>query len=311
MSKTRGIHGEKLVAVLRNDRLPESDKVRINEAIEKYDLWIDQLDQVSLEGIGIEGIISEMVDLLNDYKLYLDLNIIFDSENDFLYRQKGQLKIDNTVVEEFLPIIVKKCISGKRGLDNVDISSQVKTYSSIHFNSSINKINIGGGISIRSKDQDFSMSRKLYLRSSYDPQFTEQSSVDISTNLGYVLAETKTNLDKTMFQEASATARDVKMAVSGCKYFLMCDYLDMTPISSSATYIDEILILRKSKRLNSNVRSNFSTYKGRSENRAQYEKYLKEYPYSKEIFERFINYIIAQLDDEDPIEKSVLETGYF
>ena len=42
-----------------------------------------------------------MVGLLNEYKQYIDLNVIFDSDNNFLYRQKGQLKLDNTVIEEF------------------------------------------------------------------------------------------------------------------------------------------------------------------------------------------------------------------
>ncbi|WP_242497004.1 Bpu10I family restriction endonuclease [Bacillus altitudinis] len=307
MSITRGVHGEKLVAVLNNDKLPESDKDRMKKAIERYDLWIKQLAEVDED----QEVISKMIDLLNEYKLYLDLNVIFDSENDFLYRQKGQLKLDNTVVEEFLPLLVNKCLGKREELRNIEISSQMQTYSSINFNSSINKVNPGGGITIKSKDQDFSMSRKLYLKSSYDPNFNADSSVEISTNLGYILAEIKTNLDKTMFQEASATARDVKMAVSGCQYFIMCDYLDMTPISSSTTYIDEILILRKAKRLNSNVRSKYSTYKGRMASRDQYETYLKGYPYSKEVFERFINYIIAQLDDKDPIEESVLEIGYF
>lgn len=309
MSVIRGVHGEKLVAVLGNEKLPLTDRDRIQGAIEKYDEWILNLHNVS--EVSLEETISKMVFLLNDYKLFLDLNVIFDSENDFLYRQKGQLKLDNTVVEEFLPIFVNKCLGTREELQNIEISSQMHTYSAIHFNSSINKVNPGGGITIKSKDQDFSMSRKLYLKSSYNPDFPPESSVDIFTNLGYVLAEIKTNLDKTMFQEASATARDVKMAVSGCLYFILCDYLDMTPISSSTTYIDEILILRKAKRLNSNVRSKYSTYKGRMASREQYETYLRGYPYSTEVFERFINYIVAQLDDKDLIEESVLEIGYF
>ena len=39
-------------------------------------------------------------------KYYIDVDLIFDSPEDFLYRQKGQLKLDNTVIEEFLPIFV-------------------------------------------------------------------------------------------------------------------------------------------------------------------------------------------------------------
>lgn len=64
-----------------------------------------------------------------------------------------------------------------------------------------------------------------------------------------MLAELKTNLDKTMFQEASATAHDVKQAVPDAKYYLLCDFFDMTPISTATTDIDDILITRKAKHL--------------------------------------------------------------
>ena len=53
-----------------------------------------------------------------------------------------------------------------------------------------------------------------------------------------------------MFQEACATAHDVKAAVSGASYYLLCEWLDMTPLSTAPTDIDEILLLRKAKRIN-------------------------------------------------------------
>ena len=166
-------------------------------------------------------------------------------------------------------------------------------------------------MSIKAKDQDFSMSRKLYIRSSYSKDFNLADTVTSTTHLGYVLAEIKTNLDKTMFQEGSATAHDVKLAVTGAKYYLLCDFLDMTPISTSTTDIDEILITRKAKRLGSNIRSKFNSYVGRQSNRDLYIKYLSENPYSAEVLKRFINHVISQLKNEDLIEESVLDLGYF
>ena len=148
-----------------------------------------------------------------------------------------------------MPIFVKKCITKVQGDYDIEISSQIPTFSSVYFASSLSNPNIGGGINIKTKDQDFSMSRKLYLQSSYDPQFNPLKTVKLETHLGYVLAEMKTNLDKTMFQEASATAHDIKQAVTGAKYYLLCDFLDMTPISTTTTDIDEILIVRKAKRI--------------------------------------------------------------
>ena len=59
------------------------------------------------------------------------------------------------------------------------------------------------------------------------------------------------------------------------------------------------------------IRQKYSTYKGRQESREAYVKYLKSNPYSPEIFKRFINHIISQMQNEDLIEESVLELGYF
>ena len=221
------------------------------------------------------------------------------------------MKLDNTVIEEFLPIFVKRCIEKKFGNCNIDIGSQTATFSSVYFASSLSNPGLGGELNIKTKDQDFSMSRKLYIKSSYSPDFKKEETSTITTHLGYVLAELKTNLDKTMFQEASATAHDIKQAVTGAKYYLLCDYLDMTPISTATTDIDEILITRKARRISSNIRKDYATYNGRKLHRENYINYLKQYPYSPDIFKRFINHIFSQIQNEDLIEESVLNLGYF
>lgn len=305
----RGVHGEKIVSAIQSNKMPVKDVPRLEMVLKKYDEWIERLKAINAE--TVDELVEKLVTELNIYKNYIDINLIFDSEEDFLYRQKGQLKLDNTVIEEFMPIFVRKCIEKIEENCDIEISSQISTFSSVYFASSLSNPNIGGGINIKTKDQDFSMSRKLYLQSSYDPQFNPEKTVKLETHLGCVLAEMKTNLDKTMFQEASATAHDIKQAVTGAKYYLLCDYLDMTPISTTTTDIDEILILRKAKRISSNVRKEFSTKIGRKKWRSWYTEYLAKNPYSIEMFKRFINHIFSQMSNEELIEESVLEVGYF
>ena len=121
----------------------------------------------------------------------------------------------------------------------------------------------------------------------------------------------KTNLDETMFQEASATAHDVKVAVPGAKYYLLCEWLDMTPISTAPTDIDEVLILRKAKRVPSNVRKDYATAEGRIANRDKYKNFLEQNPFNSSVFERFINHVVGVLNDKDPGEDHVLEDGFF
>lgn len=305
----RGTHGEKIVAALESEKMPPNDKDRLEAALKKYDEWVKKLEDA--DASTVDDLIEKLVGLLNEYKLYVDVNLIFDSTEDFLYRQKGQLKLDNTVIEEFLPILVRKCIVKEFGKCDVDVGSQTATFSSAYFESSLSYPAIGGGLRIKTKDQDFSMSRKLYLKSSYTSTFEETKTSTVTTHLGYVMAELKTNLDKTMYQEASATAHDIKLAVTGAKYYLLCDFLDMTPISTTTTDIDEILIVRKAKRISSNIRKEFSTYAGRQKNREWYVNYLTTHPYSANVLKRFIDHIFSQMKNEDLIEESVLDVGYF
>lgn len=305
----RGTHGEKIVAAIESEKLPPNDKGRLEVALQKYDEWVKKLEEA--DAPTVDALVEKLVGLLNEYKLYVDVGLIFDSAEDFLYRQKGQLKLDNTVIEEFLPIFVRKCIVKEFGKCEVDVGSQTATFSSAYFESSLKSPAIGGGLRIKTKDQDFSMSRKIYLKSSYTSTFEETKTSTVTTHLGYVMAELKTNLDKTMYQEASATAHDIKLAVTGAKYYLLCDFLDMTPISTATTDIDEILIVRKAKRISSNIRKEFSTYLGRQKNREWYVNYLTTHPYSISVLKRFVGHIFSQMRNEDLIEESVLDVGYF
>jgi len=296
-------HLDKLNAALQNNKMPEYEIPRINEAVNRYNQWIEHMNQV--EG-NRDNVVTELVGLFNDYKFYIDFDLIFCSENDFLYRQKGQLKLDNTVIEEFLPYLVFKAFPE---LQATFIFGPTKCFSAAYFQSTLQHQKDGGGLSIRTKDQDFAISRRLYIKSSHTPDFELFNAVE--TYLGYVTAECKTNLDKTMFQEATATAHDVKSAAPGAKYFLLCDWLDMTPVSTAPTDIDEVLILRKAKRISSNVRSSFSTHAGRMEKHDWYRGFLLNFPFSVDVFQRFIAHIERLINNEDPVEANVLEDGFF
>ncbi|MHC1630855.1 MAG: Bpu10I family restriction endonuclease [Methanotrichaceae archaeon] len=186
---------------------------------------------------------------------------------------------------------------------------QSNTFSSIYFASTLGHFEKGGGLRIRSKDQDFAITKRLYLKSSFNPNFSDE--IIESTNIAYLVAECKTNLDKTMFQEATATAHDVKTSVPGAKYFLLCEWLDMTPISTAPTDIDEVIILRKAKRMSSTQRATFSTYNGRQKNRDAYKNYLETNPIRIEMISRFIEHIRKSITRESLVEKDVIENGYF
>ena len=301
----RGVHGEKIAALLVSSKLPDEDRPGVMEALSVYDDWAEEIRTAKAKTLG--ELITRLVASLNRYKFYVDLNLIFDSPKDFLYRQKGQLKLDNTVIEEFMSVFVRRCIEFEFGRCDVDIYPQSSIFSSIYFTSSLDRPELAGGLSIKTKDYDLSISRKIYLRSSYSPDFKPEETLTLSANLGYILAELKTNLDKTMFQEASATARDIKQVVPCAKYYLLCDYIDMTPISTATTDIDEILITRKAKRLSATIRKNYASREGRRDGRENYVQFLKQKPYCVDIFQRFAEHVITHMTSKELAEDDVLE----
>lgn len=296
-------HLDKLNAALENDKLPESEKPRIRQAIERYNEWVVNMSEISNDS---PTLILELIKAFNDYKYYVDYDLIFMSPNDFLYRQKGQLKLDNTIIEEFLPHLVSKRFPS---LNNTILFGPRKCFSAMYFKSTLQDSKNGGGVEVRTKDQDFAIAKRLFIRTSHHAEFDEYEAKD--AYLGYVTSECKTNLDKTMFQEANATAHDVKTAIPGSKYFLLCEWLDMTPVSTASTDIDEVLILRKAKRISSSIRRHYSTFAGRMANAEEFRNYLTNNPYDVGVFSRFLDHIETLLSDENPGEDSVLTDGYF
>ncbi|MBR8829369.1 MAG: Bpu10I family restriction endonuclease [Gomphosphaeria aponina SAG 52.96 = DSM 107014] len=298
------------MAVLENNKLPSDDLPRITQALKVYHKWIVILDKVVASKSPAAKTLKRMVQLLNIYKFYIDVSVIFDSPNNFLARQKGQLKLDNTIIEEFLPRLIIPSLIPEIQKFPVEIGP-MNSFSSVYFESSLDVPAKGGGLRLRTKNQDFAISKKLFIRTSHSPNFEPEITAETETNLAYIAAECKTNLDKTMFQEGCATAHDVKSAVLGAKYFLLCEWLDMNPVSTAPTDIDQVIILRKAKRINANKRKEFSTFSGRQNSREEYINYLKNNPFRLEMFELFIHNIRSLLNQETPQESDVLKLGYF
>ncbi len=303
-------HYEKLAATLHSDKLPADDQPRVQQAVERYRQWIADLRATTAADTPPAAILARMVQLLNEYRLSIDLELIFDSPHDFLYRQKGQLKLDNSVVEEFLPWLIQPALLPEVPLGEITIGP-VKAFSAVYFESSLDVPALGGGLQIRTKDQDFAISKPLFIKASHSRSFADATTLLQPMNLAYVVAECKTNLDKTMFQEAVATAHDVKLAVLGAKYFLLCEWLDMTPISTAPTDIDEVIILRQAKRLSSSVRKNFDKAAQRQAYRGQYQDFLLQHPLRVAMFQRFVDHIRRLLTNDTPEERDILAQGYF
>lgn len=162
---------------------------------------------------------------------------------------------------------------------------------------------------MRTKEQDFVLGKRIFIMTSFDKEFRNAERME--ANLGYVCAECKTNLDKTMFQEAVATSRDLKIATPHSLYFLVCEFLDMTPMSIASTHIDDVLIVRKAKRMSSSVRQEYQNASERKARRSEYVEFLAEARYHADVFQRMIDKIQTMADDFNPNAEKVIDRGYF
>jgi Flp pilus assembly CpaF family ATPase len=85
----------------------------------------------------------------------------------------------------------------------------------------------------------------------------------------------------------------------------------MTPVSITPTHIDDVLIVRKSKRMSSNVRQEYRSAKERRENREEYVKFLESAKYYVDVFQRMSDKVQRMIDDTNPQMDAVLKKGHF
>lgn len=300
-------HGLKLDTLSGNSKLSPAERERVlGESIPRYRGWVQAMDSLTSEGTAR---VQELTELLNEYKYYVELELIFSSPDDFLYRQAGQIKLGASIIEEFLPRLTHPTILPE--LDGVAYETgSHSAYSGAYFSSDIHGLAAGAGFTITKKDQDFTIGIPIWMRASTDPGFATNRTVSHASHLAYVAAECKTNLDKTMFQEAAATARDLKAAVVGARYYLICDWLDMTPMNTSMTSIDEVIILR-GKRMGSGDREGLAKHETRQRVLPDHEQWLRSHPVRVHSIERFVGHLRSQFNHAPVDSEEVVARGYF
>lgn len=82
MSKTP--HKEKLLAAINNPKA-NNDRSLLQDAYKAYEHWISQLFSLSSKG---NKRVIEMTGLLNEYKDYIEVDLIASKGSPFLKRQK-------------------------------------------------------------------------------------------------------------------------------------------------------------------------------------------------------------------------------
>jgi hypothetical protein len=140
-----------------------------------------------------------MTRLLNEYKDFLEIELIAARSSAFIKRQKGQLKLDNSVLEEFLIDLTHPTVL--TGLPDFPLTVGPNNRLQCRCRS----LPSGDAWPQRSssccvevKDQDFIIGKEIYYRFSPRPSFRGGQTTTGSLSLAVLAAETKVNLDKTV-----------------------------------------------------------------------------------------------------------------
>ncbi len=257
-------HKDKLLAAIENPKCSTEDIELLKEALARYEQWAKSVSQVKSSG---KQRVVELTKLLNQYKDFLEVELLAKSESSFLIRQKGQLKLDSSVIEEFLIQLVDKRIL--EGLPDFELEIGPQTaFMSLAFTPT-NLSALGGKppVEVKEKDADFALGKTIYFKFSPDPDFDAEKTSQGKLVLAVLAAECKVNLDKTMFQEATGTAARLKQGCPMSRYYLIVEYLDMEPEDCRLTAIDNVFLVRHAKRLPFGKRNKYAEVKRQHERR--------------------------------------------
>lgn len=240
-------HLNKLQAAAVNPKASQADRELLAEIELEYARWIEALEE-TIPGEPPEARVRRQARLLNGYKFFVEVVCIARRGSAWLRRQKGQLKLDNSIIEEFLIHLVHPAtLPGFDRLEELTVGPN-KAFMSMSFGAeSPGDLLDRPNVVVKTKDQDFVLGARMH--------YAVGTSEDLTTAtrgtfvLSLLAAECKVNLDKTMFQEASGTATRLKQGVPMSKYFVLAEFLDMTPEDVRLTDVDNVFLLRGVRRL--------------------------------------------------------------
>ena len=181
-------------------------------------------------------IIKKRVALLNDYKNFID-------QQHYAEKFDSRSNLHSTVLEEFMYFLFKDLISD---YSDKALIGKARVFKDIFFRANnfdlmIKKTNA----KIEIKDHDFTIGVRINATmNTLGSDIYDQFVWDIPA----IAIECKTYLDKTMLQDASTSAEELKLRNPNAKYVVVAEWLKLTESVNLKKYkIDQIYVLRKQK----------------------------------------------------------------
>ena len=156
MSKTP--HKDKLLAAIANPK-SRADVALLKEALAAYERWQQSAENLTTTG---KQRVVDATKLLNEYKDLLEVTLIAGRGSAFLKRQKGQMKLDNSIMEEFFIQLIDPRSIASLPPFGLEIGPHTAFMTFAFRPANIAGLNGKPEIVIKSKDQDFTIGRTLH-----------------------------------------------------------------------------------------------------------------------------------------------------
>ncbi len=219
----------------------DPDSLRyLGEIRARYDLWKLSNEQL----VGPNSIVAEVdsatissrVELLNTYKDFID-------QQHYAEKFDSRSNLHSSVLEEFMFYLFKDLVGS---LSANALLGKSHTFKDLYFRAdSFSHMLASPSIRVEKKDHDFAIGVKVTADFRSAGQLDPQNE---NWDVPAVAIECKTYLDKTMLQDASTAAEQLKHRNPNAMYILVAEWLKLTESVNLRKYkIDQIYVLRKQK----------------------------------------------------------------
>jgi hypothetical protein len=181
-------------------------------------------------------IIAERVKILNEYKEFLD-------QKHYAEKFDSRSNLHSSVLEEFMYYLFRDIV---RGISETALIGKSHSFKDLFFRApSYRKMVEKPHALVETKDHDFAIGARVRATMKCDgSEILEEYDWDIPA----VAIECKTYLDKTMLQDVSTAADQLKQKNPNAIYIVVAEWLKLTESVNLKKYkIDQIYVLRKQK----------------------------------------------------------------
>lgn len=236
------VHGNNLEQK-ENHRTKYRDKESkrlLVEIREKYDQWKNDNEELigptKLLSEDDESTIKKRVELLNQYKEFLD-------QQHYAEKFDSRSNLHSSVLEEFMYYLFRDLV---KSISENALIGKSHSFKDIFFRSpNYEEMIKFPNALIEIKDHDFSIGCSI----SASMRCQGASEPEIHTwDIPAVAIECKTYLDKTMLQDVSTAADQLKQKNPNAMYLVVAEWLKLTESVNLKKYkVDQIYVLRKQK----------------------------------------------------------------